>query len=931
VPLRWPRGGRLLALVAALLLLVLLTGGIVTDLYIDVLWFSSVGYLDVFWTRALWSWGLRLLAGGVAAGVVYLNLRFVAETLGTIQVKRQVGDLEIVEKLPRIYVHLGVAGIALLVGFWFGAAVPEGAGLRTLVWLRSSGWGLADPILGHDASFYVFALPLLNGTLLFLMVLTFLAGALSAAGYAATGGVAWGSGRLELERVPRMHLSLVLGAFFLLLAARFWLGRPLLLLDGSSAVEGIVGFADVEARLPAYRAAAIVTLLAAGGLVWGGIRDRATTFLGSLVAVVVGGFVLLQIYPAVVQRFQVEPNELERETPYIEHNIAFTRAGFGLDRLVRRDFDYRGPEGAAWDEGEDQLRGLPVWTRSTLLTTFREIEARFRYYAFASVAFDRYPARGEGGRRVPEVVATSVREIDPSGIEDPNWQNLHVRKRYISGRGAVAVAAAKSTDGGRPRMILSGIPPRRSEDPDVPEDLELTRSEVYFGSQAQLYAILNPGEGIFETEDGEVNEAGVDYPRGIQLDSPLRTLALAWRFRDANLLFSTDVSDASRFVFRRQVVERAATVAPFLRYLEAPYPVIHQGRTVWVLEGFTASRSFPLASAHGAELRRPVNYIRNSVKVTLDALSGELRFWVVDSSDPLLAAYREAFPGLFRSVEEMPPSLRRHIRYPRSLLELQANVLQAYHQETAARFHGRQDLWDRPNQLGDDSRTVPYRAEYGVYRLPGEEAPGFHLTTVFVPRGRQNLTGVLVARNDPERYGELLLLDVPVDEQVSGPRQVEALVEQDPVISQQFSLWRTGGSQVWTGHLHLVPVDGGFLYMEPIFLAADQDAIPELRRYVVSDGRRVVMAPALDDALEALREGEAGIVGPISEGGAAGEEGEEGGGDRAWPDAALEALERAEALLRQGDWAGFGQALDELRSLLEEAESAPATPGGAVP
>jgi len=908
---RLPRGGRLLLLLGVVLVLFLLGGRLVSTFYVDVLWFESTGYLGVFWTRTLWQWGLRVVGGAVAAALVYGNLRIVSETLGAIQIKRRVGDLEIAEKLPRSYVHWGVAGIALLVGLWFGAAIPSGAGIRTLLWLQSPEWGLADPILGRDASFYVFTLPILGGALTFLLVLAFLLAALCGAGYAATGSISLEEGNLRIGATPRVHLILLLSVFLALVAARFWLGRSLLLLDGNSGVQGIVGYADVEARLPAYRMMAVVALLSAVGVAWGGIKNRRTALLGSLAAVVLAGIGLGQIYPSLVQRFRVEPNELARETPYIEHNLTFTRVGFGLDRLQRRPYEYQGPGAREWTEAERQLQGFPVWSRSALLTTFREVEARFRYYAFPNVAFDRYPVASSGR----EVVAASVREIDPGGIEDPNWQNLHLRKRYISGMGAVASAAARQTPEGRPLMILSGIPPERGEGDHVPEDLALTRSDVYFGSRPQLYAVLNPGEGVFRTPEDEPGEPGVDHPRGIRLSSPLRTFALAWRFRDANLLFASEISDSSRFVFRRQVLERVGTVAPFLRYLEAPYPVVHQGRIVWILDAFTATRSFPLASLHEAELRRSVNYIRNSVKVTVDALTGDMRFWIVQPDDPLVAAYRETFPSLFRPMEEMPEGLRAHIRYPRSQLELQANVLQQYHQETAPRFHGQQDVWSRPQELGEDSRPVPYRAEYGYYRLPGDDAPGFHLTTVFVPAGRQNLTGILVARSDAERYGELLLLDVPVEDQVPGPRQVEALVEQDPVISQQFSLWRTGGSQVWTGHLHLVPVGGSLLYMEPIFLAAEQDAIPELRRFVLSDGTRVVMAADLPGALRALREGGAPAPRPAGEGP------DEADGGRDWPDAALEILERAENRLREGDWAGFGRALEELRRTLEGARS----------
>jgi uncharacterized membrane protein (UPF0182 family) len=361
-------------------------------------------------------------------------------------------------------------------------------------------------------------------------------------------------------------------------------------------------------------------------------------------------------------------------------------------------------------------------------------------------------------------------------------------------------------------------------------------------------------------------------------------------------------------------VERVAAIAPFLRYLEAPYPVLHDGRVVWILEAFSYARSFPLSTPHDLPGGGAASYLRNSVKVTVDGVTGEVAFYTIDDGDPLLSAWSGVFPGLFRPLDEMPEGLQAHIRYPRQLLGLQARVLLQYHQETPPLFHGQQDVWALPQELAQGTRPVPYVPEYGIYRLPGQEEAEFLLSTVFVPAGRQNLTGLLVARCDPEAYGELLLFDIPVEEQVPGPRQVEALVEQDPIISQQFSLWRQGGSQVWSGHLHVVPVGQTLFYMEPIFLAAEADAIPELRRFVVSDGRRVAMEPSLSEAIEALAlvsdpvGSEAPLLPSASEDVAL-PQGQ-------WPAEALDLLDRAEARLRDGDWSGFGSTLDELRELL---------------
>jgi uncharacterized membrane protein (UPF0182 family) len=310
------------------------------------------------------------------------------------------------------------------------------------------------------------------------------------------------------------------------------------------------------------------------------------------------------------------------------------------------------------------------------------------------------------------------------------------------------------------------------------------------------------------------------------------------------------------------------------------------------------------------------------VKVTVDAVTGETRFYRVDEEDPLLEAWSGVFPGLLRPLEEMPRELRAHIRYPKELLKIQAGVLLQYHQETPAEFHGQQDLWAIPQEYGQGTRQVSYDPEYGLYRLPGEEDSEFLLTTVFVPAGRQILTALLAARCDAEGYGDLLLYDITVDEQVPGPRQVEALIEQDPEISQQFSLWRQGGSQVWTGHLHVVPVGRTLLYLEAIFLAAEADAIPELRRFVVSDGQRVAMEPTLEEAITALAlaGGDTELLLPSLEPGEGGEAAA-GISPARWPLEALDLLDRAEERLRAGDWTGFGEALEELRTLLRDLSS----------
>ena len=923
--LREFRGGRLLVALGVALLTISLIGRIAANAYIEILWFGSLGYSSVFWTRVFWEWGARLMGGALVGVVFFFNLRVIARSLGGMRIKRRVGDLVISEQISETYVVLGIGIFSVLAGAWFGAAIPGSVGLNVLYLLNAPEWGVTDPFLGQDLTFFVILFPLLRWVVGSGLVVAFLVLTLAAIGYAGTGALQWGGqggqGRLIVEDRPRRHLGVIIAVFFVMLAGQFWLTRYVLLLNGTSGVQGIFGFADAEARMPAYSILALLALSVSAAALWSGFKNRLLPLLVASGVLIVGGLVVGQAYPSFIQRFRVEPNELERESPFILENMRFTRMGFDLTNLERREFDYERTPRVDWQAAAAQFEGLPVWSSQALLTTYRQLEARFPYYDFSGVTVDRY--EGQDGL-VP--VAISVRELLQRGIQDPNWQNLHLRELYIRGMGAVVSAANARTLEGRPSMFVSGIPPEFAASDAAPEGLKLTRPNVYVGARRQDgYAVVSPGNPEDTTGiDGGPQRPGIDFPAGIQLNSPLRQLALAWRFRDASLLplISSEVNRTSHFVFRRDVLERVGRISgQLLRFPEDPYPVIHEGRIVWILEGFTTTNSFPLSTLHDLEAGRPVTYARNSVKITVDGVTGDVAFYVVDDVDPLLRAYAQGFPTLFRPLSDMPEGLRDHIRYPRTMLGLQARVLFQYHQETAAVFHGQQDVWTLPQELAQGTTPVPYQPEYGLYRLPGEEERDFLLTSVFVPRGRQNLTAILTASSDPDRYGELVLFDVPVEDQVPGPRQVEALIEQDPVISQQFSLWRTGGSQVWTGHLHLVPVGRTLLYMEPVFLAAEEDAIPELRRFVVSDGYRVTMEETLQDAIQAIAQ--------IADASAPQLIFTEGSSDlpsldtEQWPAEALALLEAADAALRTGDFQGFGEALDELRALLERLSTGP--------
>ncbi len=928
---RWTRslkGGRLLlgGFLALLVLLFVVRWAII--FYVDLLWFSTLELTGVHLRRTTWEWGVRLLAAAVAAGCTWLTLRGVAGSLQGFRVQRRFGDLVIQERLPRQYVRWAMLGLAAFAAFWFAAALPQGTGLRVLLLLHSQPFGQPDPILGRDLGFYVFLLPVLQGVLTYGFVLLLFVTTMSVAGYAATGALGFERGRVTIGGGARLHLGILAGVFLLLIGLRFYLGSYELLIEGNSGVQGIFGYADERARVPAFRMLAFVSLVSSAAVFWGVRQGRLLPVGVAAGVLAVGGLGVAEVYPAIVQRFEVQPNELERERPYILHAIEFTRSGFALAGIERERFEVRPPDPDTWGPAMERLARLPVWTHETVLPTFRQLEARFEYYDFQQVAFDRYPANGS---QAPVVV--SVREVDPLGIPAPvSWQNLHLRERYISGMGAVAGLLNGVTDEGRIPMFLTAIPPEYRGGPGLP-DVELERPAVYMGSRPQPWAVISQSEEGFRAPDGSPGVPGVDYPDGVRLGSLFRTLALAWRFQDANLLLASEVDRESRLIFRRNVTERVRAIAPFLHLPEAPYPVVHDGRIVWILEGFTLSRTFPLSRTHEIPGTRGANYLRNSVKATVDAVTGEVGLYVADPADPVLSAWRSAFPALFRDLEQMPTGLREHLRYSRAQLDVQIEVLTRFHQEDPAVFHGQQDRWALATELSTGTQPIPYRPEYGHIVLPGEAEESWVLTTLFVPQGRQNLAAFLAARWTPDHGSELLLWDVPAESQFRGPRQVEAMIEQDPEISQQFSLWRQGGSQVWTGHLRLVPVGSSLLYMEPVFLAADADAIPEIRRFLVSDGERVVMHPTLQGAVAGLSAGLTGVAPDAWDGiGAAPDEapGPEGTPGAGGAREARTLLERAEERLRAGDWEGFGRGLEELRRFLEGWEGNPSeiSPGG---
>lgn len=917
------RSGRALIFAGVGVLILLLALDAAVHVYTDALWFSALGYGSVYWTRLGVTAVVRAAVGLVAAAIVFANLAMVARQLGPVHLRRRYGNLEIAEQVPRKYLLAGAAVTAVLAGWWLSGVQFDGDGaLAVATWLRQVPWGARDPLLGRDVGFYVFSLPVYYSLSDFLLVTLVWTVLLVTLGYVLVGAVRTVNNRLHVSDPARLHFLFLVAGLIAIIGFRFWLGRYALLVDGSG-FGGQLGYTDVHARLPVRAALAVVALLAAGSLVYGAVRRQwlpPVIGVGALLlAAVVGG----AAYPGIVQKFQVEPNQLEREAPYIRWGLDFTRRAYGLDHLERRQIPFRRGTVPAWETLQPSLARLPLWDSRPLVKVLNQLQAGYGYYHFPEVDFDRYGA-GAGQTQV----AIAAREFYAEGLPpgSRNWLTLRLNPKYVRGMGAVVAPAAEETREGQPVLWIGNLDPV-TRSAAAPPDVSLTEPSLFIGQSMTDYVLVIPGRnGAFR------GRPGVDYPGGVQLGSTARLLAFAWRFGEKNLLFSGEVSGESRIVFWRSVAERVEALAPFLVWDPDPYPVLRNGRLYWIADGYTASGSFPLSRPETLEGLGDVRYLHGSVKAVIDAVTGATTFYALPGADPLLETYGRIFPGLFQPSDAIPADLRAHFRYPQMLFTAQSRVLRQFHLTSPEAFFGGLDVWELAPESVHDATPRPYQPVYALMRLPGEPAPEFVLTAPFIARQRQNMTAVLFARSDPGHYGELRLYEVPRDQQVPGPGQVQALIEQNPIISPRLTLWRQSGSDVDLGHLRVVPLDSGFIYVQPLFLSAQSTAggqaqeIPELSQVIVSDGSAVAMDSTLAGSVQALRGETAGATTP----GAAAARPAATAAPNApavragdWSGRALQLLDEADRRLRAGDFAGFGSAWKQLRAAVESASANP--------
>lgn len=824
------QSGRRALGVGAVGLVVFFALDVLKSIYVDALWFDSVSFGSVFRTVIAMRVVLFVIGAVVAAGVLGLNVALARRFAPHAPEESFIEDVD-PQAIRRVTSALMIAGTAFI-ALIFGGSLA-GSWETILSWRNGVPFGLTDPQFGLDVSYYLFELPayhLLQGWALSLLIVSVL-------GAGAIYGLAFSLQRFVLNVTTgmRIHLSVLAGLVLVVAAFGIWLSVFDLVTQEAGIVAGAT-YTDVHARVPMRYMLAVMTVLAGSATIISAFLS--TSFRVPIFALglwVFAGIVGGVIYPSGVQTLQVTPNELEKESEYIARNIRMTRAAYGLDRVTETNFPARpGLTGAQVDANPVTIDNVRLWDPRPLLDTFNQIQSIRPFYTFTDVDVDRYKV----GSGVLQTML-SVRELDVAKAGAANWTRQ--RLQLTHGFGAVVTPVNEARDEGLPVLITSDIPPASKTLP-----ISVDGSRVYFGERTDHYVIVRTNVPEFDYPLGE-GSADTHYgaDRGIAMSNPLQRLALAWELGDTNLLISGQIGADSRVLMHRRLTARIHKVAPFLVLDRDPYAVIQGGRLIWIQDAYTASNAFPY-SQH----RRGVNYIRNSVKVVMDSVTGDMTFYLMLPDDPIVATWAKIFPQLFTPGDQIPASLREHLRFPEDMFRMQADIYQRYHITDPRVFFVGEDVWSIP--LHSSQARLPLDPYYLTMKLPGETSEEFVLVMPFTPRNKQNTVAWLAARSDGTHYGSLRAYRFPTDTLVYGPAQIEARIDQHPGISQQMTLWNQSGSSVIRGNLLMIPIADSFLFIQPIYLQAENSPLPELKRIIIANGNAISMEPTFRDALDVV-------------------------------------------------------------------------------
>ncbi len=885
---------RLTPLIIALLVLVPALTYLI-GFYADWLFFTETGFSSVFTTRLYAQLGVGLVFGLVLFGFLVPNLLYADRAtfpyagefinLGTINLDRA-------QTLPMLR-PLGVlaaAGLALFAG-QLGALQWE----NVLLFINRTLVGTSDPVIGKDIGFYLFSLPLFEMIRAYLRFLLLAAMALVLVVYYARGGIEMTIRGPQIAPQVRRHLAVLVALYALVIAAGFYLEGFGLLYGNKGAFYG-AGYVDVNVRMTTLNALTFITPVA-GALLAFGLWTGAWRLVMLPPIVVAAAYLIgMRGYPAVLEKFKVAPNELAMETPYIEHNINFTRFGYDLHKIETVPFDVDTRLTANDIATNDAtIKNIRLWDHAPLLKTYSQLQQIRTYYKFFDVDNDRYMVNGQYTQ-----VMLSPRELSYADLPSKNW--INERLIFTHGNGITMGPVSRISKEGLPEFYVKDIPAVSLA------DIKVTRPEIYYGELSNDYVIVKTKvpEFSYPTATGNVNTT-YDGKGGVEVGSLLKKALFALHFKTEKILLSSDITNESRILFNRNINKRVRELAPFLRFDADPYMVVDdKGKLKWIIDAYTHSYRLP----YSKPLKGGINYMRNSVKAVVDAYDGSVSFYVSDPDDVLLKVYAKIFPALFKPMASMPDGLRSHVRYPHQFLQVQAAMFSTYHMTDPKVFYNKENLWEIP-VLGE-KQMEPY---YTIMKLPGEKKEEYILLLPFSPSKRDNLAAWLTARCDGDNYGKIKAYTFPRDRLIYGPKQVDARINQDSYISQQLTLWSQRGSEVIRGSMLVIPIEKSLLYVQPLFLAADKSGLPELRRVIVAFGDEVVMEETLELALQRIFGGKRSPAVTSAETTA-------GTVSTATPAAlakeAMAIYERALTMQRQGNWSAYGEELRKLEQVLKQ-------------
>ncbi|KAF0207888.1 MAG: hypothetical protein FD171_1320 [Actinobacteria bacterium] len=879
------------------------SGGIAT-FYTDALWFKDLGQSGVFWTRLTSEWTTGVVFGVLFFAILFANIALARKMApkATLRATDEVGFRfemalqQVRDALARFSTAaiLAVSAVSALVAG--AAAAAQWTTFRLA--LAAVPFGEVDPQFGRDLSFFFFTTPALRtaadwlmGTLVFTLLVT-------AVVHVLTGAIRPWARLKGFDPHVKAHLSVLAGLMIVVQGFKYWLDIFELSFSPRGQVIG-ASYTDVHAQIPAYEILIVVAILTGLALMLN-IRFKGWKLPAIALGVWITASVLVGgVYPALVQQFRVAPNEVAAETPYLERNIAMTRKAFTIDDVVVRPFPAEESLTASAVAGDsDTIKNIRLWDPAIVSQSYKQLQGIRPYYDFVDVDVDRYTVDGE--RRQ---VLVSLREMNIGQLAEQakTWVNQHLV--YTHGYGAVVSPVNESSGQGLPKFIVRDIPPTGST------DLKVDRPGVYYGELTTNYVIAATKIKEFDYPVGDQN-ANTSYTgkTGVSVGGVVRRAAFALRFSAPQMLFSSYITPESKVLFRRTLTERIGALAPWLTLDRDPYAAVIDGKLMWIVDAYTTSDRYPYS-----ERINGISYIRNSVKITVDAYDGTVTFYAFDEKDPVLATWRKVFPDLVVDGSKMPDSVRAHLRYPEDLFRVQAEVYKTYHMLDPLVFYNKEDQWALPGEV-DGTPMDPF---YVLMKLPGEKTEDFMLMLPFTPRNKDNMIGWMAASSDPADYGRRVVYTFPKQKLVLGPQQVSARVNQDPVISQQLTLWNQRGSSVLFGNMLVIPIENSIVYVQPLYLQAEKTAMPQLTRVLVAYGDSVAMQPDLTSALAAVfgaapsADTSAGAGVPNLTVGAA-------------RDLYLKAIEAQKA----GDWAAYGKAIESLGKALEtltgSAETTPA-------